>query len=80
MVDSVNGLGNIGNVTSITRSPKQQPDKEELKVEILPEDKVEISAEALTLSQAEEKAAQTRELLKNSDFSLGLNPNFDEKV
>lgn len=79
MVDSVTGLGQTTNVTSITK-PKQKPDAKELEVSILPEDKVEISAEALTLSQAEEKAAETRKLLANSDFSLGLNPNFDEKV
>lgn len=79
MVDSIKGLGQVSNVTSISKSPKQQSD-ESPEVAVLPEDKVEISAEALTLSQAEEKAGQTRELLKNSDFSLGLNPNFDKKV
>lgn len=79
MVDSVSGIGNASNVTSITK-PKQTQNAAELKPSVEPQDKVEISTEALNLAQAEEKAVQTRELLKNSDFSLGLNPNFDEKV
>lgn len=85
MVDPTQGTNQYQNIvkTSRAQAVDAENDSEESqeaeKVSALaPQDEVVISQEALSLSQAEETAAQVRQTLEeNSDESLGLDPDFD---
>ena len=80
MVDPTKGIGPLQGVvpTNKTQSANTQ-DRKTGGVEN-PRDEVSLSDEAISLSQAEETAEQTRVQLANSDESLGLDPNFDRSV
>lgn len=79
MVDPTKGIGPIPGVTQTGSKPAARDNERSEKAERSgPRDSVEISKEALSLQEAEKKAAETRETLSRSeDLTLGLDPDFD---
>jgi hypothetical protein len=74
MVDPTKGLGPIQNITGVKAQNSTQKSAEAKSAERAA-DTVEISAEALSLSQAEDAANKIRVVLgQNPDITLGLNP------
>jgi hypothetical protein len=78
MVDSTKGLGPLTNISGLKPQSSVLGTKtEETKASERVQDSVEISQEAISLSQAEEAADKIKVILgKNPDITLGLNPAF----
>lgn len=76
MVDSIKGLGSLPNIIT-GKSPVETARRADNKnEERVTEDKVEISAQALNLQQAEKAAREVSTAVKGSDVTLGLGPDF----
>jgi len=84
MVDSLSNLGSTQAIEAVRRAQNEVRGREngsDRPESSKPTDTVEISQEALNLSQAEETARNVRaELEANPDVTLGLDPNFDAEV
>jgi hypothetical protein len=78
MVDAAKPLSGIQNITSKSDSLKsaRRSDEPEKTAPAADEDKVTLSEEAKRLAEARD----TRVVLENTDFHLGLDPSFDEKI
>lgn len=83
MVDPTKGVGPIQNVVSTnkTQSSGSQSRETESTGNGEPRDEVTISAEALSLQEAQDASTEVRGVLEqNPDEVLGLDPNFDRNV
>jgi hypothetical protein len=82
MVDPTQGVGSKLPTVASAEKPEQlkslrkkdEVEKSEKK------DEVVLSDKALSQLEAERVAKEAREQLEKSEFSLGLNPNFNEKI
>lgn len=81
MVDPTKGIGPLQSLISGTRvsEPASKPTGEIKNSS--PKDVVNISREALSLSQAEETSSKVRDVLeRDTDVTLGSGRNFDESL
>ncbi|MBX2833622.1 MAG: hypothetical protein KTR28_01485 [Micavibrio sp.] len=79
MVDTVKGVGAPQSIQTVKNNVSSKEDRATKESQNTSVDKVEISEEALSLSQTEELVANTRDYLENNtDESLSRNKSFDE--
>lgn len=77
MVDPTKGIGSIQNIQPAKPQSQENGKKAERREGFAPVDEISISEEAISLSQAESSAGETRVILEDTDYALGLDPEFD---
>lgn len=85
MVDSISGVGGNQSLDGTRRSQESERNnrlnESRGSESLTPQDRVELSEEAISLSQAQQAAGDVRSFLEeNSSQTLGLDPNFDTSV